>query len=271
MKTDNIYRYLSLGLIALGIMAIAFNPGKSQADSSTKESSVTFSESSSTSRKRHKISINVPNLDDIKVVEGQRVNVGDIISDRTSERTKLEAKKQRLESSLNRAKLPLRELKSVPVPKFQTELIALKQAQFNLDAIANQIDSFDGNFHHIDPWHVQVFESEKVQKLADLKRRELVASIGVEQAIARLDEAKLNYQKQQYEHSLKVSDYQTLMQKQQEQINSVQSQLDKVDEELEQLTSVYSPYRGKVRRVKILGQNERSITAEVTLDIRGGK
>jgi hypothetical protein len=28
-----------------------------------------------------------------------------------------------------------------------------------------------------DPWHVQVFESEKVQKLADLKRRELEASM----------------------------------------------------------------------------------------------
>jgi len=55
-------------------------------------------------------------------------------------------------------------------------------------------------------------------------------------AIARLDEAKLNYQKQQYEHSLKVSDYQTLMQRQQTQITSPQSQLDKVDEELEQLT-----------------------------------
>ena len=90
-------------------------------------------------------------------------------------------------------------------------------------------------------------------------------------AIATLDEAKLNYQKQQYEHSLKVSDYQTLMQKQQEQIISLQSQLDKVDEELEQLTSVYSPYRGKVRQVKILGQNERSINVEVTLDIRGEK
>ncbi|WP_019503303.1 hypothetical protein [Pleurocapsa sp. PCC 7319] len=93
----------------------------------------------------------------------------------------------------------------------------------------------------------------------------------VEKAIASLDEAKLNYQKQQYEHSLKVSDYQTLMQKQQEQINSLQTQLDKVDEELEQLTSVYSPYRGKVRRVKILGQNEGRITAEVTLDIRDGR
>ncbi len=54
------------------------------------------------------------------------------------------------------------------------------------------------------------------------------------------------------------------MQRQQNQIDSLQTQLDKVDEELEQLTSVYFPYRGKIRRVKILGQNEGRITAEVT-------
>ena len=48
-----------------------------------------------------------------------------------------------------------------------------------------------------------------MQQLAELKRQELAASINVEKAIASLDEAKLNYRRQQYEHSLKVSDYQT--------------------------------------------------------------
>ncbi len=273
-----IYKYLGFGLIALGIAAIAFNPGKSQADQSLATNS-TGTLQTSTSRKRHKINLILSNLEEIKVSEGDRVEIGSLISDRTSERTKLyakryplgQAKKQRLETAIARVRLPLRELKPVPVPKFQSELAALKQAQFQLDSIVEQINNFDQKFYHKDPWHVQVFESEKVQQLAELKRQELAASINVEKAIAALDEAKLNYQKQQYEHSLKVSDYQTLMQKQQEQIISLQTQLDKVDEELEQLTSVYSPYRGKVRRVKILGQNERAITAEVTLDIRGEK
>jgi chromosome segregation ATPase len=220
---------------------------------------------------RHTITLVLNHLSDLKVEEGQRINVGDTISDRTSEKAKLQAKKQRLVDGLTRVKLPLNELKPVPIPKFQTELASLKQAQFNLDAIVQQINNFDEKLYFKDPWHVQIFESEKVQKLADLKRKELEASINLEKAIASLDEAKLNYQKQQYEHSLKVSDYQTLMQKQQEQVNSLQTQLDTVDEELDKLTSVYSPYRGKVRRVKILGQNERSITAEVTLDIRGEK
>ncbi|MEM8723296.1 MAG: hypothetical protein AAGE84_29085 [Cyanobacteria bacterium P01_G01_bin.39] len=257
-----------MGYLLLGIGAYAFlnaNNTDLQANSAVTQEQTTYK------RNRHTITLVLSQLSDLKVEEGQRINVGDIISDRTTERTKLQAKRQRLEASLTRAKLPLRELKPVPVPKFQTELAALKQAQFQLDSIVQQINNFDQKFYHKDPWHVQVFESEKVQQLADLKRQELTASINVERAIASLDEAKLNYQKQQYEHSLKVSDYQTLMQKQQEQVISLQSSLDKVDEELEQLTSVYSPYRGKVRRVKILGQNERSITAEVTLDIRNGQ
>jgi len=259
--------YKLLGYLLLGIGAYALlnaNNTDLQANSPVAQ------QQTPRKRNRHTITIGLSQLSDLKVEEGQRINVGDIISDRTTERTKLQAKQQRLSASLSRAKLPLRELKPVPVPKFQTELIALKQAQFNLDAIVQQINNFDQKFHHKDSWHVQVFESEKVQQLAELKRQELAASINVEKAIASLDEAKLNYQKQQYEHSMKVTDYQTLMQRQQAQITSLQSQLDKVDEELEQLTSVYSPYRGKVRRVKILGQNERSITAEVTLDIRSG-
>ncbi len=207
----------------------------------------------------------------MKVEEGQRVNVGDIISNRTSERTKLQAKKQRLQQQIERASLPLRELKPVPEPKFHTELVNLKKAKFELDSIVDRINNFDNQLQFKDEWLSNVFESEKIQQLAELKRRELEASINLEKAIASLDEAKLNYQKQQYEHSLKVSDYQTLMQRQQSQIASLQTQLDKVDEELDKLTSVYSPYRGKVRRVKVLGQSERDINVEVTLDIRSGR
>jgi chromosome segregation ATPase len=257
-----------LGFLLLGIAAYAFVNANNTDVIAT---SPITEEPTQSSPNRHTITLVLNQLSDLKVEEGTRINVGDIISDRTSERTKLQAKRQRLDDSLSKAKLPLNALKPVPSPSFQTELATLKQAQFNLDAIVEQINNFDQKIYHKDPWHVQVFESEKVQQLAELKRQELAASINVERAIASLDEAKLNYQKQQYEHSLKVSDYQTLMQKQQEQLNSLQTQLDTVDDELDKLTSVYSPYRGKVRRVKILGQNERSITAEVTLDIRGEK
>jgi hypothetical protein len=46
-------------------------------------------------------------------------------------------------NSLTKVRLPLNALKSVPSPSFQTELVNLKQAQFNLDAIATQINNFN--------------------------------------------------------------------------------------------------------------------------------
>ncbi|NJL51841.1 MAG: hypothetical protein HC930_05710 [Hydrococcus sp. SU_1_0] len=80
-----------------------------------------------------------------------------------------------------------------PEPQFQTELVSLKQAQFNLDAIVNQIDNFDQKLYFKDPWHVQVFESEKVQKLAELKRQEPAASINLEKAISLILDPRLTY------------------------------------------------------------------------------
>lgn len=44
-----------------------------------------------------------------------------------------------------------------------------------------------------------------------------------------------------------------------------------MNDKLDNLVFVYSPYRGKVRRVKILGQSDHNINVEVTLDVRGGR
>ena len=115
--------YKLLGYLLLGIGVYAFlnaNNTDLQATAPVTQQQSTYK------RNRHTITLVLNQLSDLKVEEGQRINVGDIISDRTSERTKLQAKKQRLEASLTRARLPLRELKPVPEPKFQTELAALK-------------------------------------------------------------------------------------------------------------------------------------------------
>lgn len=229
-----IYKFLGFGLIGLGVVAIALNSGNLQADSSNNLSSNSSLASSST-RNRHKINLVLSQREDLKVVEGDRVEIGSLISDSTTERTKLEAKKQRLKLSLARVKFPLKELKSVPESKFKTELVAIKQAKINLNTITEKIEEFEQKINHKDPHHINVFEGKKVQQLADLKYQKKAASINLEKAIAKWDEAKLNYEKQKYEHSLKVSDYQALRQKQQEQINLLQYQLDEVEQKLDEL------------------------------------
>ena len=76
------------------------------------------------------------------------------------------------------------------------------------------------------------------------------------------------YQQRRYQHSLEMSRHQTNLQRQQYQLASLVNQLQEVESKLEEIVVVRSPYSGRVRRVKILGQNDRLITAEVTLDIR---
>lgn len=46
------------------------------------------------------------------------------------------------------------------------------------------------------------------------------------------------------------------------------NQVQEVEKELGELVEVRSPYSGRIRRVKVLGQNERLIQVEITLDIR---
>ena len=131
--------YKLLGYLLLGIGVYAFVNAN---NTDLQATAPAAQQQTPRKRNRHTITLVLSQLSDLKVEEGQRINVGDIISDRTTERTKLQAKQQRLSASLSRAKLPLGELKPVPVPKFQTELIALKQAQFNLDQIISQINNF---------------------------------------------------------------------------------------------------------------------------------
>ncbi|MGK7933563.1 MAG: hypothetical protein AB4041_19315 [Microcystaceae cyanobacterium] len=60
-------------------------------------------------QKRHKITVNVTSMADLKVVEKQRIEQGEIISDRTTQRQKLQAKKRQLEISLSQLSLLIRE------------------------------------------------------------------------------------------------------------------------------------------------------------------
>ena len=94
-RTSNLSVYKLLGYLLLGIGAYAvFNANNTnlQATAPVTQQQTTYKQN------RHTITLVLNQLSDLKVEEGQRVNVGDIISDRTSEKAKLQAKKQRLQS-----------------------------------------------------------------------------------------------------------------------------------------------------------------------------
>ena len=264
-----------LGLGIIGIAAIAFAPVQlpvnSEKDSGFSLNNSELEQNSDalnpTSRKRHQILVTLTSMSDLKVKEKDRIQEGDIISDRTSDRQKLEAKKQQLEIAIAQLSLPLTQLAPLPEPNLDSEKVALKRAQIELEMAAKAVENQTETPFKQD-WLNQALEPQAVKKQAALKERQIKAALRVEAALARMSEAKTRYQQQQYQHSIELAAHQTNLQKQQYELASLTSQLQEVEKELGELVAVKSPYGGRVRRVKVLGQNERKISVEVTLDVR---
>jgi HAMP domain-containing protein len=191
---------------------------------------------------RHKIVVNLTSPNDLKVKEGQRIQQGDVISDRTEARQKLEAKKRHLEVAIAQMSLPLNPIASLPAPNLDAEQVALKKATFQLEQATKALNEYPG-VQFKDPWLREVFEPEKIKELASLKQRQLEASIAVEAALARLSEAKTRYQQQQYQHSIQLAAQQTNLQKQQYDMASLMSQLQEVETKLGELVAVRSAKR----------------------------
>jgi multidrug efflux pump subunit AcrA (membrane-fusion protein) len=266
--------WAGIGLVGVAAVALALaspNEPPISGEVNAQEQTQTQTEAPNTVEepqpKRHKITVNLTSPNDLKVKEGQRIQQGDVISDRTEQRQQLEARKKQLEVAIAQMSLPLNPIASLPAPNLDSEQVALKKATFQLEQATKALNEYPG-IQFKDPWLREVFEPEKIKELASLKQRQLEASIAVEAALARLSEAKTRYQQEQYQHSIQLAAQQTNLQKQQYDLASLASQLQEVEEKLGELVAVRSPYAGRVRRVKVLGQNERLIQVEVTLDIR---
>ena len=83
-----------LGYVILGIGAITLVNANIKTTQANQPEPVTET-TTPYNRSRHTITLTLNQLDELKVTEGQRINVGDIISDRTSSRAKLQAKFER--------------------------------------------------------------------------------------------------------------------------------------------------------------------------------
>ena len=70
---------------------------------------------------------------------------GDVISDRTQARQKLEAKKKQLEIAVEQMSLPITAAAPLPPPNYEVEMATVKKAKFNLkqaeEAYANYPES----------------------------------------------------------------------------------------------------------------------------------
>jgi hypothetical protein len=217
--------------------------------------------------KRLKVTVSLSNPEDLKVVEGKRIQKGDVLSDRTKERLRLEAKRKQLNLAIQQMSLPIPDVSSLPEPNYEEELVALEKAKFNLTETERSLSQYPQS-KFFDLGLSEVHEPNRIKEIATLKEKKINAEIDVQGALARLSSAKSKYQQLQYQHTLRLSQHQTDIQHQQYELTGLLSQLEKVEDDLTKIVAVRSPYYGRVRRINILEQKDGIISAEIIIDTK---
>ncbi len=221
---------------------------------------------------RHKINCNVTSLEDVKVIEKQLVSVGQTLCDRTEQRQSLESKKQQLELSLQQK----------PTVNIQAEQLILPPADFSVYESAviaaraelSRLESLPiVEAFHYDEAMAQIMEPQRFNQQQKQQQQIANARYELAEAISDLNEAKMKRQEQEFRWlSQQQRQQQNLLIQQQEAEQQWQYQkamilndLQELEEKLEEVVAVKSPYSGNVRRVKIVNQSERNINVEINL------
>jgi hypothetical protein len=275
----------ALAMVAIGGVALAQSP----APVSPPEQVTT--PQAAASPQRLTINVTVADPEDLKVAEGDRLDVGQLIADRGRERRRLEAQQSQLQLSLQRlqaatitAPLPPVQTPAIATPTYLEQQATIDRAKANVDtaetaiATKQQELTYLTELPNLDPL---VLEHEQA-KLAELQRHHTAAvrdyqlamgkrstaeyqhSVTVAADVTSRNQAVMAYQQQwaEYEQRLRDRDFQR---------SQTQLRLDEVDYAIARLAVVRSAYAGRIRRVRWLGQNpDGSLGVELTLLIRDG-
>jgi biotin carboxyl carrier protein len=232
-------------------------------------------EDDAASSRRHKITCNVTAIEDVKVAEKDSVQAGQTLCDRTEARATLEAKKQQLELALTQQPIAIAPSMALQLPAadFSVEEMGVKAAEAELARAESlpevQFVSTDIN----DNWFRQTTEPERWQQHLQRQQQIAQARYQVGEAIGALNQAKIKRQNDEFmflQQQQQQSQQLLLEQQRSQQQSSYQramllNDLQEIEEKMEAITSIKSPYAGSIRRVKILGQSDRTIQVEISL------
>lgn len=232
---------------------------------------VTEDDTASSSR-RHQITCNVTAIEDVKVQEKDRVIEGQTLCDRTEARAELEAKKQQLELTLQQQPISVSPSMPLQLPPadYSVEEMAIQSAQAEL-ARLEMLPS--PQFMHKDPWFQEAVEPQKWQENLDRQQQIAEARYRVGEAMAMLNQAKARrqqeeltfLQQQQLNQQQLLLDQQRSHQQSTYQKAQLLNDLQEIEEKIEEMTAIKSPYDGSIRRVKVTGQSDRTIQVEISL------
>jgi hypothetical protein len=268
------------------------------------------------------IELTLDNPTDLKVKPGDKISAGQTLSNRVSERNRLQAQKKQLQLSLEKLNLPLTpipqpkpipEISKLPPVSYASEEAAIKYSKQNLkeaeNAIALQqkkIDSIDrlltnspdkptARTSHVGEEASPTVSSEKSNlklviehERASLKNLEAArqeAQIQLEVQESQLTTAKeqrayIEYQRQleQTQRAIALQQQWLSMQNWESERSrlvaereyskaQISAQIQEIDYQIEQLSTVKAPYEGTIKKVKWTGQSDHNLTALITLAV----
>ena len=239
--------------------------------------------------RRLTISVSVSDPADLKVKEGDRVKPGQLLADRGRERRRLEAQAKQLNLVMHRLELstitpplPPATPPALISPTYLEQNAAIDQAKTSVEQAESAIQAkhqemdYLAQLPNLDPL---ILDHESV-KLNQLQLEHTAAVRDYQLALGQRSTAEyehsrtmaidastrnrdqLSYQSQwaQYEQRLRDRDY---------QLSQTQLKLDEIQNEIATLSVVRSPYAGRIRRVKWLGQGtDGLLSAEISLMVR---
>lgn len=249
-----------------------------------------------TPRKRFKLTLSLSEPQDLKVREGDVVNVGQLLSDRVKDRERLEAQKRQIEFQIQRLQLeiikPLPPRQAVPIPDLPPPSYLQEEAEVDRQSVDAEIAGKDREnqqrmidaLQTLEPGTVPASTIPHEQSKFAQKDRELQRQIS-EQALAKgkLDKAKEKFSYEQYRHSVELSkrdldasrnalEYQRQIQEFDKQtrdrsfqISEATAKLQSIETQLAALSIIRSPYNAVVKKVKWLGQTDRLLNVELIL------
>ena len=279
-------------IVVLGVMAVLWvtrtDPTQGQAATGSPLTSVVDTPPPvSTEPRVLNFTLTLSEPEDLKVRQGDFVNAGDVLADRSRERTQLQVQLQKTQISLQRIQsqqvldpprpLPVPPVSQLPPVDYASEDAHISDIEQRLDLQQRKIDLLGT----MSPSEVPPAMREHEDRILEQLYRDL------EGAKAALRQAQEERAHREYEHSLSMArraeeaNQQQLAYNQQRQQADqqrrekafqeaqLQAQLEAINAKLSDLSTVRSPYAGTIRRVKWIGQSDTRLTVEITLAVGG--
>jgi len=212
-------------------------------------------------RTRHTVSATVAKLENIQVKEGDRVKIGQVLVDNPDERKFLETKRRELELAIA-TNQPVPIPPSPPIPNYSAEVAAVESARAMLASL-HQTPLPKYRFKTTEL--IEVMDRDIIRERQALALERVRSEQTLNQAIANLQTAKSDYQQRLSDYQSKVMEVERENAERELLQAKFRRDLAELQLNFSNTGATLSPYSGRVRQVKVLGQSESGLKVEITL------